>query len=209
MKTKLLFGAALLFSVAAFAQSPRAEKRGKNSHGSEVSAVAKSEMEAGAKGDAVSSTASSKSQASVNVTDNTSEARAHRKADREAAREARKQDQRDFVADVKAEAEARKDEGQSGVADVRAEAEARKELLKETKEEAKAAREAAKAERKAADGAILDADAKVKIGKSDRKPEKATRPAKVNGGAKAGADVQLSRPKVGAKVRGTAGLGIL
>jgi hypothetical protein len=208
MKTKLLIGAALLFSAASFAQSPKAAKqdRNKENHGTNVSAVARTEAEAGTKGDAVSAAASAKAQASVNRQNPTAEERAERKAARKAAHEAKREEQEEFVADVKARADAREEDIS---ADMKAEIEARKAALKESKEEAKAARAAAKAERKSSDDDLLDADAKVKVGKADKKSAKPSRPAKIKGGAGVNTDVQLHRPKVGAKARGTAGLGIL
>ena len=205
MKTKILIGAALLFSAAAFAQRPGAEKQRKNTHGTTVSTEARSEMEAGIKGDAVSATASSKSQGSIHAGDNSSSARDHRRAEREA----RKQDQQEFVTDVKARAQAHKEDGANASADIRTEVESRTAILKQNRENAKEAKRSAKAERKTSNESVIEVDSKIKAGKSDKKTIKANRPSKVRGGAKVGTDVQINRPKVGARVRGTAGLGIL
>jgi hypothetical protein len=70
MKTKLLVAAALLFSASAFAQT--AEKS-KNEQGVAVSTVAKSDTEVGTKGAAVKSSATVKSEASVNRKNKTAE----------------------------------------------------------------------------------------------------------------------------------------
>lgn len=203
MKTKLLVAAAILFSASAFAQT--AEKA-KNEQGTTVRTEAKAKVEAGTKGETVSGTASAKSQASVHRKNQTAEERQQSKAERQAARETRKQENEDFVAGVKSDNEARV-EGKS--AEATAEAEARKELLIETKAKAKEAREEAKAERKASDDAIvIVAKSKTKIEKGDKKAKKADRPVKLKTGVKAGSDIKLRRPGVGAKVQGSAGLGL-
>lgn len=199
MKTKILVAGALLFTASAFAQTT---DNTKNKQGAAVSTVAKSKTEAGTKGGSVSTTASVKSQASVNRKNQTTEERRQRKADRSAARDARKQEQIDFVAGIKSESEARKEEHS---ATVKSEVEARKELLNEFKDNVKEAKQEAKAERKTSDE-VLKAEAKtqVKIDKSERKIQKTNRPVKV----KTGADVKLRRPVIGAKVHGSAGRGL-
>lgn len=204
MKTKLLIGAALLFSAAAFAQSPGTGKqKNRPNHGTDVSTVAKSETEGQAHGTAVSTTASGKAQASVNRKNQTAEQREMRRTERESNRETRKQEHKDVVAGIKADAKAHGDDDDfSGM--TKAEMEARKELKKTEKEQAKSAREAAKAARKRSDNDLLNTDARIKVGKADR----THRPAKVKGSGKVHTGVQLNRPKVGAKVHGSAGLGI-
>ena len=209
MKTKLLVSAALLFTASAFAQT---SDNNKNEHGTSVSTVAKSKTEADTKGIAVSTTASSKSQASVNRKNQTAEEyqlrkteHQQRKAEHQAAREARKQEHKDFVAGIKSGNEARKEEHST---DVRSEIEARKELLNENKDRAKEAKDEAKIERKNSDDGLVKAEAKAKLGKGDKIHPKADRPVKVRAGVKTGADVKLRRPHVGAKVHGTAGLGL-
>lgn len=204
MKTKLLIGAAFLFSATAFAQSPGTGKqKNRHNHGTDVSTVAKSETEGRAHGTAVSTTASGKAQASVNRKNQTAEEREMRRAERESNRDTRKQEHKDVVAGIKADAKAHGDDGFSGM--TKAEMEARKELKKTEKEQAKSAREAAKADRKRSDNDLLNSDTRIKVGKADR----THRPAKVKGSGKVHTGVQLNRPKVGAKVRGSAGLGIL
>ena len=202
MKTKLLVSAALLFTASAFAQT---SDNSKNEHGTTVSTVAKSKTEADTKGIAVSTTASSKSQASVNRKNQTAEEHQRRKAEHQAAREARKQEHKDFVAGIKSENEARKEEHST---DVRSEIEARKALLNENKDRAKEAKDEAKIERKNSDDGLVKAEAKAKLGKGDKIHPKADRPVKVKAGVRTGADVKLPRPRVGAKVHGTAGLGL-
>ena len=198
MKTKILVAGALLFTASAFAQT---SDNTKNKQGASVSSVAKSKTEANTKETTVSSTASAKSQASVNRKNQTTEERRQRKADRSAARNERKQEHKDFVAGIKSENEARKEE-HSAV--VKSEVEARKELLNEYKDNVKEAKQDAKAERKASDE-VLKAEGKtnVKLDKPERKTQKTNRPVKV----KAGTDVKLRRPN-GAKVHGSAGLGL-
>jgi hypothetical protein len=204
MKTQLLVAAALLFSASAFAQT--AEKA-KNEQGTTVSTVAKADAQAGTKGETVSGAATLKSQASVHRQNESAEERQQKKADRKAERDTRKQENKDFVAGVKAENEARI-EGKSEEA--KAEAEARKVLILEKKETAKEAREEAKADRKKSDDAVLKADAKsiLKADRAEKKGTKADRPVKVRTGGKVGADVKINRPRVGAKVKGSAGLGL-
>ena len=204
MKTQLLVAAALLFSASAFAQTP---EKPKNEQGTTVSTVAKTQAEAGTKGQTVSGTATLKSEASVHRKNETPAEREQAKTDRKAERDSRKQENKDFVAGVKAENETRV-EGKSEEA--KAAAEARKEIILEKKETAKEAREEAKAERKHSDDALItiDGKSKTKIEKADRKAEKENRPLKVKTGAKAGTDLKIRRPRIGAKVQGSAGLGL-
>jgi hypothetical protein len=83
-------------------------------------------------------------------------------------------------------------------------------VLIEAKAQAKEAREEAKAERKSSDESILKADTKAaaKIERKDSKGKKAERADKVRTGVKAGTDIKVRRPNVGAKVKGSAGLGL-
>ena len=204
MKTKLLVAAALLFSASAFAQTA---ENTKSEHGTKVSTAAKSKTEVTADGKKVSGSASMKTEASVKRNNQTVEERQQARADRQAARETRKQERKEFVAEVKSDNEARV-KGTSG--EVRSEVEARKELLIEKRAEAKEAREEAKADRKSSEGALLKTETKAaaKAKRADRKTKKAERGVKVKTGVKADTGVKLRRPKVGAKVQGSAGLGL-
>jgi hypothetical protein len=117
------------------------------------------------------------------------------------------QEQKDIVADAKSENEARKEEHS---ADVKAAIESRAEILNERKENHKEVKEEAKANKIDSDDLIIAGDAKAKAGlnKSERKTQKANRPIKLKTGGKVGTDIKIRRPSVGAKVQGTAGLGL-
>ena len=199
MKTKLFIAAALLLSTSAFAQNA---DKSKNEQGVKVSTVAKSETEAGTKGAVISGTASAKSQASLNRKNPSAEERQQRKAERAAAREIRKQEHKEFAETRKAEQEINNNPRS---AEAKAEVEARKELMIEKKKQAKDSRDVAKADRKDVEKGLLNAEIKSK-GKVQGN-SKINRPAKVKAGVRAGKDIKVRRPKVGAKVQGSAGLG--
>ena len=188
MKANLFIAAALLLSTSAFAQNV---DKSKNKQGVKVSTVAKSETETRTKGALVSGTASAKSQVSLNRKNQSAEERQQRKAERAAAREIRKQEHKDFKETRKAEEEINNNPRS---AEAKAEIEARKELMKEKKEQAKDSRDVAKDAKKG----ILNAEIKSK-GKVQGNG-KINRPAKVKTGVRAGKDLKVRRPKVGAKV---------
>ena len=192
MKANLFIAAALLLSTSAFAQNA---DKSKNKQGVKASTVAKSETETATKGAVVSNTASAKSQASLNRKNPSAEERQQRKAERAAAREIRKQEHKEFKETRKAEEEINNNPRS---AEAKAEIEARKELMKENKEQAKDSRDVAKADRKDAKKGILNAEIKSK-GKVQGNG-KINRPAKVKTGVRAGKDLKVRRPKVGAKV---------
>ena len=192
MKANLFIAAALLLSTSAFAQNV---DKSKNKQGVKASTVAKSETETATKGAVVSNTASAKSQASLNRKNPSAEERQQRKAERAAAREIRKQEHREFKETRKAEEEINNNPRS---AEAKAEIEARKELMKENKEQAKDSRDVATVDRKDVKKGILNAEIKSK-GKVQGNG-KINRPAKVKTGVRAGKDLKVRRPKVGAKV---------